>query len=87
MAHCSPRLGPEDIGQRRFALLLAAFPRQRSAFATSSNDVDAAIDFYCGRVGFHEDMHPAPSFAMLSHGELRLMLSAPGGGPAAAARP
>ncbi|HUZ27944.1 MAG TPA: VOC family protein [Solirubrobacteraceae bacterium] len=26
-------------------------------------------------------MHPAPSFAMLSHGPLRLVLSAPGGGP------
>jgi catechol 2,3-dioxygenase-like lactoylglutathione lyase family enzyme len=45
------------------------------------NDVDAAIDFYCGRLGFHEVMHPAPSFAMLSRGELRLALSAPGGGP------
>jgi catechol 2,3-dioxygenase-like lactoylglutathione lyase family enzyme len=45
------------------------------------NDVDAAIDFYCNRLGFREDMHPAPSFAMLSRGDLRLVLSAPGGGP------
>jgi catechol 2,3-dioxygenase-like lactoylglutathione lyase family enzyme len=45
------------------------------------SDVDAAIDFYCTRLGFHEDMHPAPSFAMLSRGDLRLVLSAPGGGP------
>ena len=45
------------------------------------NDVDAAIDFYCSRLGFHEDMHPAPTFAMLSRGDLRLVLSAPGGGP------
>jgi len=45
------------------------------------NDVDAAIEFYCGQLGFHEDMHPAPSFAMLSRGDLRLVLSAPGGGP------
>jgi catechol 2,3-dioxygenase-like lactoylglutathione lyase family enzyme len=45
------------------------------------NDVDAAIDFYCQQLGFHEDMHPAPTFAMLSHGDLRLVLSAPGGGP------
>jgi catechol 2,3-dioxygenase-like lactoylglutathione lyase family enzyme len=44
------------------------------------DDVDAAIDFYCNRLGFHEDMHPAPTFAMLSHGDLRLVLSAPGGG-------
>jgi catechol 2,3-dioxygenase-like lactoylglutathione lyase family enzyme len=45
------------------------------------DDVDAAIGFYCGELGFHEDMHPAPTFAMLSHGDLRLVLSAPGGGP------
>jgi catechol 2,3-dioxygenase-like lactoylglutathione lyase family enzyme len=45
------------------------------------DDVDAAIGFYCGQLGFREVMHPAPSFAMLSHGDLRLVLTAPGGGP------
>lgn len=45
------------------------------------DDVDAAIEFYCRNLGFHEDMHPAPAFAMLSRGDLRLLLSAPGGGP------
>ena len=45
------------------------------------DDVDAAIDFYCRRLGFQEEMHPAPTFAMLSRGDLRLALSAPGGGP------
>jgi catechol 2,3-dioxygenase-like lactoylglutathione lyase family enzyme len=45
------------------------------------DDVDAAIDFYCQQLGFHEDMHPAPTFAMLSRGDLRLVLTAPGGGP------
>src|ERR671939_333074 len=45
------------------------------------NDVDAAIGFYCEQLGFHEDMHPAPSFAMLSRGDLRLVLTRPGGGP------
>ncbi len=47
------------------------------------NDVDAAILFYCQQLGFHLDMHPAPAFAMLSRGDLRLVLSAPnpvGGG-------
>ena len=43
------------------------------------DDVDAAIAFYCRELGFHEDMHPAPTFAMLSHGDLRLVLSAPSG--------
>ena len=47
------------------------------------HDVDAAIAFYCQHLGFHEEMHPAPAFAMLSRGDLRLVLSAPnpvGGG-------
>jgi catechol 2,3-dioxygenase-like lactoylglutathione lyase family enzyme len=47
------------------------------------DDVDAAISFYCGHLGFTEQLHPAPTFAMLSRGDLRLVLSAPsleGGG-------
>jgi catechol 2,3-dioxygenase-like lactoylglutathione lyase family enzyme len=41
------------------------------------NDVDAAIDFYRRHLGFTEIMHPAPEFAMLSRGDLRLVLVAP----------
>ena len=43
------------------------------------NDVDAAIAFYCRYLDFHELIHPAPTFAMLSRGDLRLVLSAPSG--------
>ncbi|HVW91726.1 MAG TPA: VOC family protein [Devosia sp.] len=46
-------------------------------------DVEAAIAFYTGHLGFTLVMHPAPPFAMLSRGELRLVLSQPnpsGGG-------
>ena len=46
-------------------------------------DVDAAIAFYTTHLGFALVMHPAPPFAMLSRGDLRLVLSAPnpqGGG-------
>jgi len=50
------------------------------------HDVDKAIDFYCRLLGFEEVMHPAPAFAMLKRGDLRLVLSAPnaagGGGQA-----
>jgi catechol 2,3-dioxygenase-like lactoylglutathione lyase family enzyme len=45
------------------------------------NDVDEAISFYCEKLGFTEVMHPAPTFAMLSRDDLRLVLSATGGGP------
>jgi catechol 2,3-dioxygenase-like lactoylglutathione lyase family enzyme len=47
------------------------------------HDVDAAIAFYTQQLGFTLVMHPAPAFAMLSRGDLRLVLSAPnpsGGG-------
>jgi catechol 2,3-dioxygenase-like lactoylglutathione lyase family enzyme len=40
-------------------------------------DVDTAIAFYTKKLGFRLDMHPAPPFAMLSRGDLRLVLSAP----------
>jgi catechol 2,3-dioxygenase-like lactoylglutathione lyase family enzyme len=43
------------------------------------DDVDAAIAFYCQHLGFHEEMHPAPTFAVLSRGDLRFLLSAPSG--------
>lgn len=45
------------------------------------DDVDAAIAFYTIHLGFTEQLHPAPTFAMLTRGDLRLVLSAPGGGP------
>lgn len=53
------------------------------------HDVDAAIAFYCDHLGFEEVMHPAPAFAMLSRGDLRFLLSAPGevGGPGGGSQP
>jgi uncharacterized glyoxalase superfamily protein PhnB len=45
-------------------------------------DVDAAIDFYTSYLGFDLEMHPAPGFAALGHGGLRLLLNAPGSGGA-----
>jgi catechol 2,3-dioxygenase-like lactoylglutathione lyase family enzyme len=41
-------------------------------------DLDAAIAFYCDRLGFEEELHPGPTFAMLYRGDLRLLLSVPG---------
>jgi catechol 2,3-dioxygenase-like lactoylglutathione lyase family enzyme len=48
------------------------------------DDVDAAIAFYGERLGFDVDLHPAPGFAILSRGDLRLMVNATGGGGGAA---
>ena len=50
-------------------------------------DVDAAIAFYTELLGFRLDMHPAPGFAQLSRGPLRLLLNRPGAGGAGQAMP
>lgn len=41
------------------------------------DDIDAAIAFYTKVLDFKLEMHPAPPFAMLSRGDLRLVLSVP----------
>jgi catechol 2,3-dioxygenase-like lactoylglutathione lyase family enzyme len=43
------------------------------------DDLDAAIGFYTDDLGFEVVMHPAPTFAMLALGDLRLLLSVPSG--------
>jgi catechol 2,3-dioxygenase-like lactoylglutathione lyase family enzyme len=43
------------------------------------DDVDQAIVFYTEQLGFELVMHPAPAFAMVARGDLRLLLSAPSG--------
>jgi len=51
------------------------------------NNVDAAIDFYTKHLAFRVDLHPAPGFASLSRGSLRLLLNAPGAGGAGQSMP
>ena len=50
-------------------------------------DVDAAIAFYTDLLDFQMDMHPAPGFAMVSRGDLQLLLNRPGAGGAGQAMP
>jgi catechol 2,3-dioxygenase-like lactoylglutathione lyase family enzyme len=42
------------------------------------HDVEAAIGFYTGHLGFSVQLHPNDMFAMLNRGDLRLVLSVPG---------
>ncbi len=51
------------------------------------SDVDEAITFYTEMLGFQVNMHPAPGFASLSIGDLRLLLNRPGAGGAGRAMP
>ena len=46
------------------------------------SNVEEAIAFYVDKLGFKLDMHPAPSFAALSKGGLRLFINQPGPGGA-----
>ena len=50
------------------------------------DSVDGAIASYTQHLGFSVDAHPAPAFAILSRGDLRLLLNAPSG-PGGAAQP
>ena len=50
------------------------------------DNVDAAIAFYTQHLGFTVAMRPAPSFAILARGDLRLLINATGG-PGGATQP
>jgi predicted enzyme related to lactoylglutathione lyase len=50
------------------------------------DDVDTAIAFYTDVFGFEVQMHPAPTFAALTRGDLRLLVNKPSG-PGGAAQP
>ena len=52
-----------------------------------ANNVDEAIPFYTEHLGFEVKMHPAPGFAMLTRGDLRLLLNQPGAGGAGQLQP
>ena len=43
------------------------------------DDAEAAIAFYRDHLGFEVVMHPAPTFAILGRGALRLLISVPSG--------
>ena len=50
------------------------------------NDIDSAVSFYTKYLGFHLGQNTTPNFAMLSRGNLGLVLSTPFG-PGGAAKP
>ena len=45
-------------------------------------DVDAAVAFYTQLLGFQLDLQPGPGFAIVSRGDLQLLLNQPGAGGA-----
>lgn len=51
------------------------------------HDVDQAVAFYTGALGFTLDFRPAPNFARLARGELHLLVNQPGAGGAGTSMP
>jgi catechol 2,3-dioxygenase-like lactoylglutathione lyase family enzyme len=52
-------------------------PRHGATVRYFVDDMDRAVAFYCRALGFEEELRPAPAFAMLYRGDLRLLLSLP----------
>jgi catechol 2,3-dioxygenase-like lactoylglutathione lyase family enzyme len=48
-----------------------------ACFRTIVDDVDAAIAFDTAHLGFRLEMHPAPTFAEVSRGDMHLYLTQP----------
>ena len=46
------------------------------------DDVEETVEFYTRRLGFSVELNPAPGFAVLSRGDLRLLLNEPSAGGA-----
>jgi catechol 2,3-dioxygenase-like lactoylglutathione lyase family enzyme len=78
-----------------FTLAAVGAPQQGEAsMATTTvsvryivDDAAKAVAFYTQHLGFSVVMQPAPGFAMISRGSLRLLLNAPGAGGAGQAMP
>ncbi|HEX7155155.1 MAG TPA: VOC family protein [Thermoanaerobaculia bacterium] len=51
------------------------------------DDVDRAIAFYTTHLGFQLELHPAPGFAIITRGALKLYLNQPGAGGTGLAMP
>jgi catechol 2,3-dioxygenase-like lactoylglutathione lyase family enzyme len=68
---------------RRVESRPGALERQAATVRYFVTDLDAAVAFYCGVLDFEEELRPSPVFAMLYRGDLRLLLSVPGGPGAA----
>jgi catechol 2,3-dioxygenase-like lactoylglutathione lyase family enzyme len=73
--------------QRRIESRPGPLERHTATVRYFVTDLAASIDFYCRLLDFEEELRPSPVFAMLYRGDLRLLLSVPGGPGAAHSLP
>lgn len=64
---------------RRVTARPGPLERQTATVRYFVSDLGTSIDFYCRFLDFEEELRPSPVFAMLYRGDLRLLLSVPGG--------
>ncbi len=64
---------------RRIEARPGPLERQAATVRYFVTDLDAAVEFYCQLLDFEQELRPSPVFAMLYRGDLRLLLSVPGG--------
>jgi catechol 2,3-dioxygenase-like lactoylglutathione lyase family enzyme len=64
---------------RRIEARPGPLERQAATVRYFVTDLDGAVQFYCRFLEFEEELRPSPVFAMLYRGDLRLLLSVPGG--------
>jgi catechol 2,3-dioxygenase-like lactoylglutathione lyase family enzyme len=74
-----PRPEFADALERRIAGAAEAAVRPAATVRYFVHDLDLAVAFYRQHLDFDEEVLAPPTFAMLSRGDLRLMLSVPGG--------
>jgi catechol 2,3-dioxygenase-like lactoylglutathione lyase family enzyme len=74
-----PRSEFAEVLETRIAGTAAPEARPTAAVRYFVHDLDAAVAFYRRHLDFAQEVLVPPTFAMLSRGDLRLMLSVPGG--------
>ena len=64
---------------RRLEARSGPLEREAATVRYFVTDLDGAVEFYCRLLDFEQELRPSPVFAMLYRGDLRLLLSVPGG--------
>jgi catechol 2,3-dioxygenase-like lactoylglutathione lyase family enzyme len=74
-----PEFAEELLGRIEDPERITVVPRATPTMRYFVDDLEAAVAFYCRLLDFEEELRPSPMFAMLYRGDLRLLLSVPGG--------
>jgi catechol 2,3-dioxygenase-like lactoylglutathione lyase family enzyme len=74
-----PRPEFADVLLRRLQAVPEPPRRMTPTIRYFVSNMEEALAFYCRELGFEVELRPSPAFSMLYLGDLRLLLSLPGG--------